>query len=303
VNDDQLVWVDRTGRASPIDSSWRGRMRSPALAPDGSRLAVTVGAGTGTKIFVKQLPSGPRTLVSQSARENGRPRWTPDSRRVAFLAGSGVAELGVSVRRFDASDAGESLLPPSRNVNEIDFTPDGRTLVYRTGNLLGTRDILRFTPGTDSAPRMLLGGAQDDYGPAISPDGKWLAYVSTESGRAEVSVRRLADPTSGRTPVSVDGGAPPVWSRSGRELFFQGSNGRTMYVADVRTGPTFSAGTPRVLFESSSYRWDAFSRAFDVSVDDRRFLMVLTPKSEQNEMVLVLNLTATLRARGTSTSP
>src|SRR5688572_15670236 len=294
----QLVWVDREGRPTPVDSSWRGYLRGPTLSPDGARLAVMVRqGGSQSQIWVRPLPTGPRTLLSFASRENWRPRWTPDGRSVSFLSGSGPAELALVVRRFDASDRGDTLLPASGALSEIEWHPDGLTAILRVGNLVGTRDIMRFTPGADTTPRVVLGGSQDELGPTISPDGKWLAYLSNESGRPEIYVRPFDDPSSGRTPVSVDGASVPVWSRNGKELFWRGADGASMYVADVRTGATFSAGEPRLLFSRSEYVWEYFARSFDVSLDGSRFLMVSTAGSQTDEMVLVLNLSTQLRSR------
>jgi hypothetical protein len=204
--------------------------------------------------------------------------------------------MGVFAQRFDGSEQPVAIIPARGALSELDWDPTGRTLMLRSGNLVGTRDLLRFTPGTDSIPSIVLAAAHDEYGPTISPDGRWFAYLSNETGRPEVYVRRVDDPTGGRTPVSKDGASNPVWARSGRELFWRGPDGGTMFVTDVRTTPVFSAGAPRVLFDRPEYVWDFFSRAFDVSVDDRRFLMVSTAGSGGDELVLVLNLDAEIRA-------
>jgi Tol biopolymer transport system component len=299
---DQLVWVDRNGNPTPVDSSWRGQFRSPALSPDGSRLAVSVRDGSRTRIWVRPLPHGPRTMLPSGDRENWRPRWSPDSRRVAFLSGSGVADLRVVARRFDGSDTGETLVPAAGALSEFEWDTGGRRLMLRRGNLVGTRDVLLFTPGIDSAPRIVLAETHEEYGPTISPNGRWFAYLSNESGRPEVYVRRMDDPSSGKTPVSVDGASNPVWARSGKELFWRGPDGGKMFVTDVQTGATFSAGAPRVLFDRPEFVWEFFSRAFDISLDDRRFLMVSSAGSE-DEMVLVLNLAAEIRTLARSRTP
>jgi eukaryotic-like serine/threonine-protein kinase len=294
-SNEQLVWVDRNGGSTPIDSSWRGQFRSPALSPDGSRLAVSIREGSQTRIWVKQLPSGARMMLPSTDRENWRPRFTPNNQRITYLAGAEPRSLRVVARRPDGSDAGETILAAG-SLSELDWDPTARTLWVRRGNLVGERDILRFTPGIDSVPNVVLGGTHDEYGPVISPDGRWLAHLSNESGRPQVYVRRVDDPSAGRTQVSIDGASNPVWARSGRELFWRGPEGQKMYVVDVRTNPTFSAGAPRVLFDRTDLVWDFFARSFDVSQDDRRFLMVASDGANAEELVLVLNLGSELRA-------
>jgi serine/threonine-protein kinase len=301
---DQLVWVDRSGNATPIDSSWRASFRSPALAPDGSRLAVSVRDGSRTQIWVKQLPDGPHHILSSTSRENWRPRWTPDSKRVTYLSGNTLDAQRVVARRFDGSDSGETLLPAAGSLNEFDWHPSGKALMLRRGNLVGSRDLTGFSPGVDSTPRVVLATAADEYGPAFSPNGMWFAHLSNESGRPQVYVRRVDDPSGGRTQVSVDGANNPVWARNGKELFWRGPDGAKMFVTDVETsGANVIAGKPRLLFDRPEYQWDFFSRSFDVSLDGRRFLMVSTDGSDAEEMVLVLNFTSELRALASNRWP
>jgi eukaryotic-like serine/threonine-protein kinase len=295
---DQLVWVDREGRATPIDSAWRGTMRTPVLSPDGARVALSMGGPNGTQVWVRPLPTGPRTLVSFGGSINWRPRWAPDGSRVHFLSGGGPDGTALVSRRFDAGDAGEVVLAPTAAMSEIEWLPDRRSLIIRTGSLIGTRDLMQFTPGVDSAPRALLVSGSDEYGPAVSPDGRWLAYLSTETGRAELYVRRIDDLAGARAQVSVDGATVPVWARSGREIFWRGPDGGTMFASTVRGGASFAADPPRLLFRQPDYQWEFFAKAFDISLDDRRFLMVSTAESERDELVLVLGLEAAIRAAG-----
>jgi serine/threonine-protein kinase len=142
----------------------------------------------------------------------------------------------------------------------------------------------------------------DEYGVDVSPDGRWFVYVTNESGRNEVYVRRLDDPGAGRTQVSVDGGEEPRWARSGRELFFRSRRGE-MLVADVTTGIAFTAGPPRVLFRLPTLIIDSYNREYDVSLDDQRFVMVNQTGSTISELVLVLNWFGELRARTKGVMP
>lgn len=159
-----------------------------------------------------------------------------------------------------------------------------------------TRDIFAFTPGVNTVPRALVSGVFDEFGADIAPGDRWFAYVSNESGRSEVYVRRLDEPGAGRTQVSVDGGEEPRWAHSGRELFFRTRRGEMM-VADVSLGATFSARPPRVLFSAPNTATDPNHRAYDITRDDRRFVMVNRAVNEISELVLVLNWFDELRGR------
>src|SRR5687768_13948259 len=98
-----------------------------------------------------------RALCSRRAgAKTGVPRWTPNGQRIAFLSGSGVADLGVFAQRSDGSEQPVAIMPAQGALNELDWDPSGRTLILRRGNLVGTRDLLRFTPGTDSVPSIVL---------------------------------------------------------------------------------------------------------------------------------------------------
>lgn len=122
----------------------------------------------------------------------------------------------------------------------------------------------------------------------VSPDGKWLAYTSSESGRSEVFVRPFADPGAFRVQVSVEGGDEATWSRSGRELFYRTRRGE-MIAAEVQPGAAFSVKSRRALFANPALGADPYHRAFDLSPDDRRFIMVDRPIGEATDIVVVLN--------------
>ena len=294
---EQVVLLDRSGRMSPVDSVWRGNFGTLALSPDGTRLAITVTSSDGEQIWVKQLPSGPLSRLTFGGSANVRPVWTPDGRRIAFVSNRAGGRRNVFVQRFDGSAEAESLFAHSRQVDEVAWTGDGRTVAVRIGSGGSrTRDIMAMTPGSDTGPRPLVSGAFDEFAADIAPGGRWFAYVSNESGRNEVYVRQLDDPGAGRTQVSVDGGEEPRWAHSGRELFFRTRRGEMM-VADVSAGATFSARPPRVLFTAPNVATDPNHRAYDITRDDRRFVMVNRAVNEISELVLVLNWLDELHGR------
>jgi len=143
----------------------------------------------------------------------------------------------------------------------------------------------------------LVTTAAAEGNPALSPDGRWLAYSSDESGTMEVYVRPFPEVASARWQVSTTGGTQPVWANSGRELFYR--NGRNELVAaEVRAGPGFSVGEQRALFSVAPYASPGFFQSYGVSPDGRRFLMVSEgASSQENELILTENWFQELKAR------
>ena len=164
--------------------------------------------------------------------------------------------------------------------------PNGKQFMARLGSTTGGRDIVIASEG-DTAQRLLVSGPYDESAPAVSPDGRWFAYVTGESGRNEVFVRLVEDPGAGRTQVSVNGGEEPRWAPSGKELYFRTRAGEMM-AAEVTLGAVFSARPPRVLFAIPNAVTDNFHHAYDVSRDGR-FLMVNQAPNDTGELVMVFN--------------
>ena len=299
VGSQQPAWVDRSGQVTPVDSLWRGNFTNVALSPDGTRLAVASPGADGEQIWVKQLPAGPVSRVTHGGSTNTRPEWTPDGRRIAFIS-SRSGRRNAWIQRADGSAEAESLLAHPSQVDEVAFAPDGRRAVVRfgSGGTDGNRNLFLLVPGDTAAPRPLVASAFEEFGPSVSPDGRWFAYVSTESGRSEVYVRRLDDPGAGKTQVSIDGASEVRFAHNGRELFFRSNRGEMM-VADVTLGETFSARPPRVLFSTANMAQDLNHHAFDITPDDRRFVMINNTMNDVGELVLVLNWFTELRARTT----
>ncbi len=190
------------------------------------------------------------------------------------------------IQRADGSAAAELLAADARSVEEVEWMPGGERFLLRTGSTNRSRDLYVGTVG-DSGRQVLLSGPSDEFAPAVSPDGRWFAYVSNESGRSEVFVRLLDDPGAGRTQVSVDGGDEPRWAHSGEELFYRTRRGEMM-AAEVTLGATFSAQPPRVLFVAPNFVNDFYHHAYDVS-QDGRFLMINQAASDNTELVMVFN--------------
>ena len=200
-------------------------------------------------------------------------------------------------RRADGTGAAQTLLHSSFAFGQAFETHDGKWLVLRRSFFeAGSGDIYAVREG-DSTLVPLATSPATESDAAVSPDGRWVAYVSDESGVAEVYVRPFPDAGSARWQVSVAGGSDPVWSHSGRELFYLSATNTLMSVV-LRPGATFAFDQPKPLFSTQPYVTVVPVASFDVSPDDKRFLFLReTAPNERNELIEVQNWTTELRAR------
>jgi serine/threonine-protein kinase len=303
------VWVDRSGVDIEVGIPSRSVAGRPRMSPDGRRIAFPVLEGIGIfdlarKSFQILTSSAWGAPAIRRVPERRFVTWHPDGERVTFTGaddelywiradGSGEAE------RLTASDANVRSSPQIQVPTS--WSPDGRTLLF-TQRLRSTasinRDIWTLTLG-DSAPaaRPFLVSAADESSAELSPDGRYLAYESNQSGRSEVYVQPF--PGSGRRElVSTDGGGQPVWARNGRELFYRASGPgpmMRMMAVDVTLGHVFTAAKPRLLWEAmrAQYPGGTGGRTYDVAPDGQRFLMIQqrdsAPQPPVTHVVLVQN--------------
>ncbi|HEY7029133.1 MAG TPA: protein kinase [Gemmatimonadales bacterium] len=306
-----MVWVDRTGHESPVDSGWT--IRFPgfgdnfgwALSPDGKRLAIGLGTDAGDDIWVKQLPRGPLSRVSYDGASEYRPRWMPNGRSLMFGSNrNGVGAGGLYARSADGTGSDSLILRAAQGIFEGAWSPDGRWLLFRTGGTVGQtggRDIVGIRPGVDSTPVPVVVTPYDEEAIAISPDGRWLAYESNETGTTEVYLRPFPNTNSGKWQISNGGGVAPLWARNGRELFYVSAN-RDMMVATFVPGTQPVIGSPRVLFHFQDDLYmtsQEFYTPFDVA-QDGRFIMARaeTPAATfQAPLVVVDNWFEELKQR------
>jgi serine/threonine-protein kinase len=182
-------------------------------------------------------------------------------------------------------------------VNEAAWSRDGNWIVFRQGAAgTRTRDIRAIRPAQDTASRLIVGAVFDEYAPALSPNARWLAYVSNESGREEVYVRPFPDADRAKTQVSIDGGTEPRWANSGRELFYRTSRGE-MVVRAVGGTETFEMGPPEILFDASQFAGDNYHAIYDLTPDDSQFVMIGTNESIREDVILVFNWIEELKAK------
>jgi serine/threonine-protein kinase len=271
-----LVVVHRNGVRRELPFG-RGSFNAVAVSPDGRRVAVETVEGLADGGTISTFEFGDSVLTRLTFEGlNSYPAWSADGRRVAF-AREVNGERDFWWQPADGTGRAELVLSQPRAQFELDFSRDGRWLAYRDGNG-STTDALALwvAPADGSAePRRFLDSAEvTARSPAISPDGRWLAYAARPAvGGIEVFVRPFPDPGSGAVwQVSTDGGQEPVWSHSGRELFYHGAT--HLMAAELGSGPSFSVRARRQLFNRADFLANAFHPRYAVLPGDTSFVMI-----------------------------
>ncbi len=267
-----FVRVGTTGAATTIDSGWSGQFTSFALSPNGRQLAVGSGTGVGAlNVWIKQLDRGPFTRISFGGADR-RPVWSPDGQMVAFVRDT--LSTSVVVGRYADGRRPDTLLVHiDRQVQEVDWSRDGKWLVVRTDNgSTGAGDLVGVRTSGDTTPVPMVATGFTELNPAISPDSRWLAYASNESGQNEIFVRPFPNTGDGRWQVSTGGGYQPRWAPDGTALYFIAPGSGQLMAVPVTTSPTFAAGQTRALFSVSGFAIDGFHTSFELTPDGRQFL-------------------------------
>jgi serine/threonine-protein kinase len=283
----RLVWVDRQGRSEPLlpapDDYW-----VPRLSPDGTRLAV----GVGTDIYSFELKRLTRDRVTFGTTGTLFPYTWFDNGRILFSKVENKVGLDIYSTLADGSGTPELLLKGDNRQWATSVAPGGTVALYEQ-HPTTLRDIWLLPP--DRTRTRFLATPYQERVARYSPNGRWIAYVSNDSGRDEVYVRAAAG--GGKVTISHDGGTEPVWAANGGELFYR--NGTRLYVAAVATEPAFEASPARVVFEGL-YELDRGSGAananYDVTRDGQRFVMIQAPTASTN-IIVVLNWFGELAAR------
>ena len=286
----ELVWVTRAGVVTPIDPEWTAEFGSPVLSPDGRRVAVAVQGTASKDIWISQLDRGPRLRLTLDGARNDYPAWTPDGRSVTFASDRVSPSFDLWTKRSDGSGEPVLELDEEWAIAEALWSPDGAWFVHRTStNVQGAGDILGRRTDREMKPVPIVATRFTELTPAISPNGRWMAYSSSETGRGEIVVVPFPNAGDSKWPVSADGGSEPLWSRDGRELFYRNSK-RELVSVRVETQGSFSAGAPNVLFSERLYVRNATRRQYDVAPDGQRFIMIRPVRAgSPSRLILVRN--------------
>jgi serine/threonine-protein kinase len=299
----RLVWVDRQGKAQPIGLP-QGLYFDPRISPDGTRVAVTwqtLSSGTGD-IWVSDLTRNTFTRLSFSGGALS-PVWSADGKKIYYSAIDPTGRKTTVMRRpADGSRDAESVAVLDARAYLEGVTPDEKTLLldYQLVGASGKGEIMTLTLGENAKPQPLVSSMFDDYGGTWSPDRRWLAYQSDESGRAEVYVRDLSN-GGGRWQVSTTGGEEPHWSHDGRTLYYR--NETQLMAVAVDTQTTFAPKQPQLLFDGVYNLRSDTGISYAVGPAGDRFLMVrLTDENSASTLTVVTNWFAELK-RLTSSTP
>jgi Tol biopolymer transport system component len=228
---------------------------------------------------------------------NQSPLWTPDGKRIVFTSNKDTEGPGASLFwQFADSSGGLERLTTSETTHiSSSLSPDGQWLVFHEASSAVQRNI--WVLGlSDRKAQPFLGTPFNEGDARFSPDGRWLAYVSNESGRPEIYVQPYPGPGR-KWQISTEGGTEPAWNRNGRELFYR--SGNKMMAVETTTQPSFTAGRTRALFEGEflATSYPQLATNYDVSADGQRFLMVKQGEQVPSQINVVQNWQSALGAR------
>src|SRR5262245_4789521 len=273
-----LMWVDRQGREEEIQAPARP-YSSPRLSPDGTRVALDI-RDQENDVWVWDLASETLLRVTSDPGIDIGPVWMPNGRRLVFSSQAGGAESLVSLfwQAADGTGKAESLTGSRNAQRPSDVLADGTRVLFseNSGRAATATDVMMLTLEKDRRVQPLVQSPAADRNGVISPDGRWLAYESNDSGQFQIFVLPFPDGNGGKTQVSTTGGTDPRWARNSQELFYLAPDGALMSVP-VERGPTWRARMP-IKLVAGPYRTE-FS--YDVSPDGKRFLMIKEGSPDQ----------------------
>jgi serine/threonine-protein kinase len=269
------VWVDRDGNAQALPLPPRAYLH-PRISPDGRHVAMEV-ESPGHDLFTYDLTRSVLTQVTFDAG-NHRPVWTPDGKRLTFNNGRTGRQIMWSIP-VDRSGPEERLTSIGVGHHPSSWSPDGRVLAFDSDDDSGAGDVGVLELDRDRKPRPFAATRFVEGSPKFSPDGRWIAYSSNESGRNEIYAQAYPGPGP-KLQISIGGGTDPVWARDGKELFYR--NGDNMMVVEIRLQPSLAPGKPRVLWTGPYARGlssqcspaGTTNSNYDVTPDGQRFLMI-----------------------------
>jgi Tol biopolymer transport system component/tRNA A-37 threonylcarbamoyl transferase component Bud32 len=289
----QLVWFDRTGRQIGVLGD-RALYSDLALSPDGKRVSVSIPtqAGKGEDIWLYDVARGLRTRFTFGSGVARDALWSPDGSRIVFSSNR-KGHFDLYQKASSGAGSEEVLLEARPDKDAVSWSPDGRSILYMTGYAPTTgTDLFELPLSGDRKPIPFLNTQFNESSGRFSPDGRWVAYVSDESGRNEVYVTSFPGP-GGKWQSSVGGGSLPRWRHDGSEIFYLGPDNKLMAAAVNAKGSSFEVGAVKPLFQTHA---TAYRYSYDVTPDGQRFLISTAPEQPGTAPItIVLNWAAGLK--------
>lgn len=290
-----LVWFDRAGkRLGTLGPA--GAFNNPSLSPDEKRLAVSMIDPLGrltSDIWLIDLESGSRTRLTFDPGAESSPTWKPDGSVIVFHT-SRDGPLNIYQKAANGAGTEDPLLRSDNSKNPTDWSADGKFILYQEQNPRTGSDLWVLPLSEEQKPFPFLQTNSTEVQARFSPNGKWIAYTSNESGTYQIYVRSF--PSGGQWQISDNGGGDPKWRRDGKELFYISSDRKLMAVEVKGEGATFESSVPKTLFEMRIRGLPGPRNYYDVSHDGKRFLVASTPEEAATQpMTVVLNWQSDLK--------
>jgi len=286
----QIAWISRDGTTTPITKEAQ-IYSSPRLAPDGRRIAVVAGDQDKRGIWTYDLETGTFSRLS-SISAVASPDWSPDGSKVFFVGIGDTERSAIWSQRADGGAPAEKVLPVNGLLNGLAVAPDGRSLLYMTYNN-NSWDQFRVQLDSTRVGVPYLSSSADEVSARFSPDGRWVALASNESGRSEVYLRSYPNPSS-RVQISTGGGREPAWSADGTRIFYlAGTIGMSAKLSMSPNARVVARDT--ALKETSALVGGVTSTGYDVTKDGR--FLGLALRKDDYQLVVVPNWRAELAQR------
>ncbi len=287
----QLVWMDRNGKQLGTVADKVTNLQTARISPQGDRIALQVDNGM-TDVWVLDLARGIRTRLTFGPVSNTFPVWSPDGKWIAYNSGrNGHAQL--YRKPTDGSGAEELLLNDEEVVSPTDWSQDGKYLIYVRGSAGNNSEVWALPLEGERKPWLVVPRLANSFSAQgrLSPDGRWLAYASTESGTPEVYVMAFRG-GQGKWQVSTNEGTQPKWSRDGKELYFANDISRVLSGVSVKeANGALQFGAPQPLVTTPATQ----QFIYDVSPDGKRILLNVVMQQVSQSVTVIANFTAGLK--------
>jgi serine/threonine-protein kinase len=304
--DVSIYWMDAAGKFTPLRET-PGNYNNLAISPDGKRLAMDITNGNRTDVWVYEWERDTLTRLTFAGDSNGRPVWTPDGQRIVYESSEKGAVGNLWWIRADGGGDAQRLTESKDLQIPSSWSPDGKILAFIQNNPVTSVDIFTMpvegsekTGWKPGQPKPFVNTPAIEGYPAFSPDGRWIAYMSTESGLGEIYVRPFPGP-GGKWQISTGAGGFPEWSRNGKELFYRTNDSKIMVVSYTSSGDSFHADKPRLWSPGQFTDRSAYGN-FSLHPDGKRFAVLKAGNAETappaiNKVSFIFNFFDELRHR------